>query len=767
MKLLAPKFLQALAVLLLLSLLAGGIRLGQGIKHLNDPLRGHLDVSAADFRSDGLTVISGWAFHPVGVQSATLVIDETRRLHLTVGIQRPDVAAALPEQEGASQSGFQGEYDFGAAVHGSHTFELDVLLRDGRNMRLGPWRVDLGARPWQLPHDASHASPTPFHLAIASSHIAQGGISGIKEKFDHYQSDSMRLSITVPVLYMRTTQGPAGDWEFDPNFDISHKCGERTLAEDNLTTIIVNAVENRQPTLFALNGGAWADAACDAPEWDINDELEKNKAYVQWNEKNEAVEDDYLSHLPGSVHAPELARILSYNIYNTAARSYKKRNLQSAARLVAQLDRQHPDLVVGVNLDADTYINPFFEGKQWYDYNPDTIRQFRQWLEGTGPYAADWSSTTVPNLSHYQRRKNYTLEEVSALAGVQFTRWEEVDPPRQMGFPKRFFENPWFAVWDEFRRHLIDLHYDELSQWVHEAGLPEQKIYSSQGFQAPGELIDPFAIHIFSPPKNYDAGGMSIEGSVPSHGRLGAILYGPSARNEIRTENAQPLFDIFNALSPGWGVVEFHPADLKLPKRVPPLSESYTALDRMLTAGARFVSVMSWNGGSGQFRDQPGYVAFTVIKDSPLESAITALMSNYAGLPRGSAVWSFGGLGVASDDGWKTIDGVGNSAYGRYHLRLDQTGRARMIHEPTPGSPARRRASALAIEVRSDQPLTLKVYPEGTGSAPFTVPVPRSPHSQTVVLPIGDRIVALDKLMLEMTSSAGSFVMIDRMALLP
>ncbi|HRN77240.1 hypothetical protein [Ottowia sp.] len=770
MKTLPLRVAYSLSGLLLLVLLVLGTQIRHGLEYLNEPLRGHLDAQPADFQPDGTTVIKGWAYHAAGVQAASLIVDEKRRLPLQVGLERADVAAALPGRPGAEHSGFAGEYEFGSAVHGSHTFELEVTLRDGRVMHLGPWRLDLGARPWKLPAADTGKTATPFHLSIATSHIAAGGIDGMQEKFGHYETDSMRLAVTVPVLYMRTTRGRAGDWEFDPHFDIGRKCGERTLAEDNLDTIIGNAIQKRRPTLFTLNGGVWADAACDVPDWDINDELEKTKAHVQWNERNEAVEDDYLSHLPGSIHAPELARILSYNVYNQTARAYKKRNLQSAARLIADLDRQAPELVVGINLDADTYVNPFFEGKQWFDYNPDTIRQFREWLQGTGPYAADWNSPEIPNLSSYRRRKNYSLEEVSALAGTRFASWDEVDPPRRMSVPKKFFENPWFAVWDEFRRHLIDLHYDELSQWVHEAGIPEQKIFSSQGFQAPGELINPFAIHVDSPPKNYDSGGMSVEGAVPSHGRLGAILYGPSARNDIRTESGQPLFTIFNTLSPGgWGVVEFHPADLKLPKRVPSYAESYEALNRMLTGGARFVSVMSWNGGSGLFRDQPGYVAFTVIKDSPLESAITSLLSNYGGLPRGSIVWTFGSLGATSEEGWKTTEGVGNSAFGRYHMRTSTAGRARMEHVPELRDPAPQTASALVLEVRNDAPVTLRLHSSGsdTGAVASTASLPQGTQAQTVVLPIQDRAVKMNELKLEVTGSANASIFIDRMALLP
>ena len=756
-----------LAALLLLVLLIAGFQQREGLEYVNEPLRGHLDITPSDFKKEGLTHIRGWAHHPAGIRSVQLVVDENRRLPMLLGGERQDVAQVFPGRPGIERSGVEGRFAFGPSAHGSHTFGLEIVLRDGRTMQLGPWRIDLGARPWQLPGNVIGQPSAPFHLSIASSHIAHGGVAGVQDKFGHYQSDSVRLSVTVPILYLRTTKGRAGDWVFDPDFDISRKCGERTLAEDNLATVIANAVEQRQPTLFTLNGGVWADAACDVPDWDINDELEKSKSHVQWNERNEAVADDYLSHLPGSVHAPELARILSYNVYNQSARAYKKRNLQSAARLIAELEQQHPELVVGINLDADTYVNPFFEGKQWYDYNPDTIRQFRHWLQGTGPYAAGWSDPEVPDLSGYKRRKNYTLEEVSGFAGIRFRSWDEVDPPRQMGLPKRFFENPWFAVWDEFRRHLIDLHYDELSLWVHEAGMPVQKIFSSQGFQAPGELINPFAIHVDSPPKNYDAGGMSVEGAVPSHGRLGAILYGPSARNDIRTENGQPLFDIFNSLSPGWGVVEFHPADLKFPKRVPTFDESYKSLHRMLAGGAQFVSVMSWNGGSGQFRDQPGFVAFTVIKDSPLESAMTTLMSNYSGLPRGAVVWSFGGLGFTSDDGWKTVEGIGNSAYGQYHLRLSADGRGLMVHTPPHAESLAGKPRTLALEVRTDHDVTLTLSPHGDSEGPALATLRKSEAPQTVVLQLGGEVSASEKLTLHASGQAGALVIIDRIALLP
>lgn len=123
-------------------------------------------------------------------------------------------------------------------------------------------------------------------------------------------------------------------------------------------------------------------------------------------------------------------------------------------------------------MDPDLYLNPFFVQKEWFDHNPGTLRQFREWLQGAGPYAGH-PAAGVPDLSHYRKEKPLPLTEVNALSGRQFKCWVEVNPPRS--FPhilgKPFWEDGWVREWKYFRRHLVDLHYDELLQWLVEAGL--------------------------------------------------------------------------------------------------------------------------------------------------------------------------------------------------------------------------------------------------------------------------------------------------------
>ena len=37
-------------------------------------------------------------------------------------------------------------------------------------------------------------------------------------------------------------------------------------------------------------------------------------------------------------------------------------------------------------------MNPFFKQVEYFDFNPGMIRQFREWLRGSGPYAGQTSA---------------------------------------------------------------------------------------------------------------------------------------------------------------------------------------------------------------------------------------------------------------------------------------------------------------------------------------------------------------------------------------
>jgi hypothetical protein len=487
--------------------------------------------------------------------------------------------------------------------------------------------------------------------------------------------------MAVPILYLRTTKGAAGDWVFDPDFDLAHKCRDRAVADDALAGVIRHAIEKQVPVQFILNGGIWADATCDTPEWDVNDHLEADVANCQWTQRDEVFADDFLENLPGSTQSPELARSLTYNVYAKSVRHYKRRNLQAAAAIVAQFAREHPALFVGVVLDADTYMNPFVGKDYFYDYNPGTLRQFREWLRGGGPYAGK-GGDGVPDLSKYRRVPPLTLAEVNRLARRHWKTWDEVDPPRI--FPglkhepvapggKPFWQDPWYVAWDDFRKHVIALHYDELSTWVREAGVPRERIYTAQAFIAPDAGMRPVSLHIRGDSPDYDSAGVSIEGAIPRDGHLGTILYGPAAENEHRMADGRSLFATLARMDPGWGIVEYNATDLKHPSVAPAYAQSYRTFRDLFNYDGAGISMMAWNGSNGIYAGQPGYVPYTSWRNTPGEEAMRDFLASHANLPRGARMWTFGAPRHADADGWALERGEAKAAPGGLDLAFDTT----------------------------------------------------------------------------------------------
>ena len=603
--------------------------------------------------------ISGWALDPAGLRAVEVRVNGMT-LTAATGVARPDVAQAKPGYPDGDRAGFEFTGDFASypASPGAdrRTLTIVAVAKDGRETVLGRKSVidPAALARWR---DLNLAGPV-FHLLPALSGIRLGGALELDTAYTPYLSASVRSGMRVPILYMRTTKGSAHDYAFDPAWDIERRCGERRIAEDSLDATLAHALAKSLPVLVTLNGGIWADAACDVPAWDVNDMLEADPANCQWNEKNQVMPDDALKNLPGSQDAPELGRSLTFNVYARAVQHYKRRNLQQAAAPLVAFMRAHPTLFVGVTLDPDTYLNPFFSEQQWYDYNPGTLRQFRHWLAGTGPYAGP-TEPGVADLSSYRRRTPLTLADVNRLAGRTFAAWKDVDPPR--AFPRDpahpFWRDPWVREWEIFRRHLVHLHYDELARWLVEVGMPRERIWSSQGFMAPHGGAMPFALTIESPVKNFDSGGMTVEGAKPRDGHLGTILYGASAVNDIAMENGKSLFATFDAFDPAFAVVEFNTADLLNPQAQPTYAAGYRSLRDLWNAGARFVSPMAWNGSNGVNAGKPGYVTFTAWRNTPLEEAARDFMLARAGLPLGSRLWTFGTPWHADDDGWTAETG--------------------------------------------------------------------------------------------------------------
>ncbi|HEX8009351.1 MAG TPA: hypothetical protein VF814_00165 [Casimicrobiaceae bacterium] len=392
---------------------------------------GAIDTPSAEAIVGTAVHVSGWALDPEGVRSVEVRVDG-KPYPAKYGIPRPDVAQVKPGFPDSAASGFAFDGEFGGLAPERHDLAVVAISRSGRETVLGRKGVipPAAMEQWRALYAERGADRNPpFYIIPALSAIGLGGASELDTAYTEYLSPTFKVGMRVPILYLRTTLGAAKDWVFDPDWDIERRCGKKRIAEDSLSSVLKYSLEHKLPVLFTLNGGVWADAACDAPEWDVNDHLEQDVANAQWNENNEVMPDDYLQQLTGSMQSPQLGRSLTFNVYATQNRYYKRRNLQAAARQVMAFAREHPELFIGIALDADTYLNPFFDEKQWYDYNPGTLKQFRQWLAGSGPYAGK-PPPGVPDLSRYRRKQPLSLAEVRKLSGKPWRRWDEVDPPR-------------------------------------------------------------------------------------------------------------------------------------------------------------------------------------------------------------------------------------------------------------------------------------------------------------------------------------------------
>jgi hypothetical protein len=615
--------------------------------------------------------IDGWALDRAGVAAVEVRLDE-RRYRAAIGIARADVAQEHPGYPDSAHAGFTFTGDFAAelahASAGVHALAIVVVARDGRETEIARRRlVATTVAPFAALLDRHPAlAARRLMVLMMTSGVGAGGANEIDAVYRPYRSRTTAIGFAVPILYLRTTAGADNDWRFDPAFDVSRQCGTRSVADDNLDGAIAFATRERLPVQFILNGGIWADATCDTPQWDVNDHLEQDAANCQWTQRNEVLPDDYRKQLAGSTQSPELARSLTYNVYAARVRHYKRRNLQAAATIVAAFARAHPELFAGIVLDADTYMNPFVREGRWYDYNPGMLKQFRHWLAGSGPYAGRGEPGT-PDLSAYRRADPLSLADVNRIARQHWGSWDDVDPPRTFPGEDRsavpsgavpFWDDPWFGEWDGFRKHVVALHYDELAQWVHATGIPRDRIFSAQAFIAPDAGMRPVSRTIRGASPDYDSAGVSIAGAIPRAGHLGAILYGPAAQNRHPLDDGHSLFATFARMDPGWGIVEYNPTDLKAPQVLPDYAATYRTLRDLANFDGRQIAVMAWNGSNGTLAGEPGYVPYTAWRNTPGESALFDFLASHADLPLGARLWTFGTPRYADDDGWSLEQGA-------------------------------------------------------------------------------------------------------------
>ena len=565
---------------------------------------------------------------------------------------------------------------------------------------------------------------------MATSGVAKGGAGEVDTLYRGYRVDDAahrhRRADPVPAHDARPR---AATGRSIPTSTRRESAESARLADDSLNGVLAHAAEKRLPLQLILNGGIWADATCNTPEWDLNDHLEEDPRNCQWTQDDKVFADDHLKNLAGSVASPELARSLTLNVYAKDVRRYKRRNLQAAARRVAEFARQHPDLFVGVNLDSDTYANPFFEEHEFFDYNPDTLRQFREWLRGDGPYAGR-GGAGVPDLRAFRRAKPLVAgrcepareRELDALgcrrAAAALSRDEAHAGTQRASV--RSGTTRGFASGTRFASTSCTCTTTSLRAGRTRPG--SRRIGSSlrRASSRPKGSARPFAVRVDSAGQNYDSGGVSIEGAIPRTGHLGAILYGPSASNDrVLMEHRHGLFATFARMDPGWAVVEANMADLKRPEQYPAYAQAYRAFRDLFNYDARQVSLMAWNGSNGIFAGQPGYVSYTSWRNTPAEEAMRDHLVSHAGLPLGSRLWTFGSAQHADDDGW-TAEG-GSLTTQRSRLVVAPSDRRVVLTSPPDQVIRMRNAASAVVGVDPARVQRIEVWVEAAPGSGWTL----------------------------------------------
>jgi hypothetical protein len=485
-----------------------------------------------------------------------------------------------------------------------------VTMRDGRTFEL--------PGPLLLPKITQAKSACPQALRTVYWAIDGGMISRndavnyLARPLKSLDLACVKMGLRVRVEYLRHTLGRAQDFAFDADFKArSGFEPKQQHVYASLNESLSLAKRLQAPLMLTLDGGVWADAVFPLPGWDVVDELENEVSAVQWNQQGKAEADDAIKGLSGSYAEPQLARMMSLNVYNEAFRRYKKRNLQAAVKTILQRMAEHPSASVRISLDPDNTINPWFKDTQWYDYNPSTLRQFREWLTHTGAYA---SSGVLKGLG---ANPALNLVEINHLAKKQWAQLSEVDAPRGA----LDAADPWYQQWVVFKRHLVAQHVADLTAWAVEAGFPLKDLVSSLGVND-----NSIALQLDDPIRGWsDQAGISVAGAVGSQthkATIGLLAYGRPLGNGTPLVAGGRLFEQIAKHSPGWGLAEFNPASLDLPHQLPSYGEAKAVMQEALKQGARFFSPIPGSKASDQTLFPHHFKAYDAFDGTAFETAL-------------------------------------------------------------------------------------------------------------------------------------------------
>ena len=348
-------------------------------------------------------------------------------------------------------------------------------------------------------------------------------LNGIRRDFPK-DTGNIKIGFSVDMPYLNFVQGSTFDFnstylkqELDASVSsdrpiMVHLNGHRFTYEPNFMRLINNLSSNPKALMYTQDGTPISMLSA-------------------WDDPQQRVGSD----------------LWSLNIFNSQYRSYKKKNIQQAGMIIASFAKNHPDLFAGVSLDSEISFCPAgFSTVYNFDFNPDTIVQYRMWLAGvTGDYKAT-PQYSNPYIKGSLKGRNLRLTDINRLYGTNFTSWQSVSPPKSKPNsiePQDGTNTAQWADWLSFKSSMINEMLGTTTQWLADVGVPQAKIYSHQPLDFDNK-----------PSASYAFCGLSMDSP-----KLNAGSYGVTAYGDLPQETA--LMSAVHKISPSWGIVEWNPLD--------------------------------------------------------------------------------------------------------------------------------------------------------------------------------------------------------------
>ncbi|KAG9231986.1 hypothetical protein BJ875DRAFT_544939 [Amylocarpus encephaloides] len=358
---------------------------------------------------------------------------------------------------------------------------------------------------------------------------------------NHAESDDLAV-----LTDMKTRLGIGGPytklgWSFSSwslSRDISGVDKDYAFDPTNLQYMLGLAKRTALPILVHMNNGRWADCCTPNSSGGWGDALlDLMAAYPNTTVLDNAGVSQY-GHNYGS-------NFFTLSRLNDVYRTYKKRNVQAAAKVLVDWTNTNSGLFAGVSLDSET-IMPASS----CDFNPLAIEEWKMWLRNTGIYGPGGSyfgTGRVPAFS--------SIDDFNTAMGTTFTSWETMTPPTSVTPGNTFFEE-----WERWRVILILHAVSDETLWLEQAGIDRTAVY---GHQTPRHDDYGFADSLETFTAANGAGGFTNYGWQPAnYGEVtnaargqGRNNYGNFELNPLTTDEASSYNNIVTLFNKGMKIL--------------------------------------------------------------------------------------------------------------------------------------------------------------------------------------------------------------------